>query len=130
MEEDIPEGEYAPEFYPPDVTKAIADLKRQALDVLFPLPSQTNERIPLITRLRGREPDINILVGAAVEYECLKALEEGRLPASIDPIEFFKEFSVSLQGRGRKEAVEIARATRAPHDGGMLGRFKRWRENR
>lgn len=97
----------------PDASKYIAENRREALGVLFPSPDEMTKRINLITKLKGRAPDIYVLYLAAVEYEGWLSLEEGR-PINwekLDPVKFLMATAPSIQGWRASQAVEIARAT-------------------
>lgn len=95
--------------------------KPSALKVLFPEPEEVKARIPLITRLGGRAPDMRLLIRANAEYEFRRAIAEDRDPdwKVINPIEKLLDMSVSLGGgKGRAEAVAIAKTEPMIQGGG------------
>jgi hypothetical protein len=108
-------------------TRFVDETKEGALKVLFPEPDEVRSRIPLITRLTGRAADIRKLIRANAEYEFRRAIAEKRAPdwSKIDPIQRLLDLSVSLgSGKGRAEAVEIAKTESAPEPSrGLLGLF-------
>lgn len=114
--EDVPQ-EPEQVLPPEDVGQYIAEMKKQALQVLFPNPSEQAERMALITILKGRSPNMYVAYLAAVEWEGWLAMENKRKIDwdKLNPIEFLLGHAPSLMGTGRKQAVEIARA--APSDG-------------
>lgn len=96
---------------PQDATKLIFERQREALQVLFPTPDELEPRLSLITILRGRAPDMNLLYQAMVEWEGLLAMEQGRdLNWEGLTLDFLKAHAPSLGGRARQQAVDIARA--------------------
>ena len=110
MEEPIEQEPYLP---PEDVSQYIAEMKKQALQVLFPNPKEQPDRMSLITILRGRSPNMYIAYLAAVEWEAWLAIEQKRKIdwEKLDPVKFLLAHAPSIQGTGRKQAVEVARAT-------------------
>jgi len=104
------EGGYIPTE---DVSQYIAEMKKQALQVLYPKMDDGMDPMSLITILKGRSPNMYVAYLAAVEWEGWLAMEEKRKIdwAKLDPVKFMLSHSPSLMGTGRKQAVEIARAT-------------------
>jgi len=99
-----------------DVSKYLSEMRKEALAVLFPNPTEQDERMSLITTFRGRPPDLYTLYLAAVEWEGWTALVEKRQMdwSKLNPADFLKSHSPSIQGKRASQAVEIARATPTP----------------
>lgn len=86
--------------------------KQEALKVLFPFGEELKERIPFITKLRGKHPNLYTAYQAAVEWEGWLAMENKRKIDwdKLDPIRFVIEFSPSINGWRSNQAVEIAKS--------------------
>lgn len=99
---------------PEDLSKYLMEMKREALNVLVPEPLEIEARIPLVTHLRGRHPDLNELFLALVEWEGWKSIEDGREMdwKGLDPGEFLKEHAPSISA---KRAEQIVRIAQTPH---------------
>ena len=96
-----------------DASDYLSGMRREALGVLFPNAKELPSRIGLITKFRGRAPDIYMLYQAYGEYEGWLSIEEGR-PIDwkkLDPIYFLSVYATSIQGWRSNQAVEVARAT-------------------
>jgi len=94
------------------MSKFLAETKREALTVLYPQPEELAARIALITRMTGKAPEITKVYKAAVLFELRQAIIQRR-PMNWDTLEpsvWLMKHAPSLQGKGRQEAVEIARA--------------------
>lgn len=111
---------------PADASRYLFESKKQALDHLFPMPKEMDERMSLITILRGRAPNMYELYLAAVEWEGWLAMEERRKInwEHLDPIMFLREHAPSIGGLRSKQAVEIARAAPVDQKKGLLDRIR------
>lgn len=96
---------------PVDVSAALAETMKTALQVLFPSPKELTRRLPLITSLTGKAPNMNKLFAAIVEMEGWDSLIEKRpFDQSRTDLRWLLAHAVSLSRGGRKEAVDMARA--------------------
>jgi len=107
---------------PEDASRYLAEMKKEALGVLFPSPSEQDERMSLITILKGKAPNMYTLYLAAVEWECWLAMEQRRKIDwdKLDPVLFIRAHAPSILGKGRKDAVEIARAAPSNNNRSLL----------
>lgn len=108
---DVPEG------MDEDASLAQVKMKTDAIDKLAPDPDEQDDRMSLITILRGKQPHLYMLYQADVEWEILSAYEEQREIdwKPLNPVTWIKNHAPSLQGRRSKEIVEIARSSQAAH---------------
>lgn len=92
-------------------------MKTDALDKLAPDPEEQQERMSLITILRGKAPNLYALYQASAEWEILTAMEEKRPIdwTALDPIVWIKNHAPSIAGRRAKDIVEIARSGGQEH---------------
>lgn len=107
MDEEIKES-----ATPFDMSKYLAETKKEALTVLFPSPEELASRISLISRLSGKAPEITKMYKASFLFELRRAIIENRPMnlESLEPTAWMLIHAPSLLGKGRAEAVEIAKA--------------------
>lgn len=101
------------DFVAQDVSRYLAEMKSDALGKIFPSPEELSRRIPLISHLTGRHPNIAKLYKARVHFVALQAMRKGEaIPwEKLDPVAFLMEHAPSLGGERAQQAVDIARAT-------------------
>jgi len=118
------------EFALLDASRYLSEMKREALTTIVPHPAEKEERIDLITLLRGRRPDLYRLLLAHVEQEGWKALSRGENPDisnGLDAISFIRTHAPSLDGKRSNQVVEIAKSEAAPVSQSILDVLKRGR---
>jgi hypothetical protein len=110
----------------PDAQAYLNEMRKAAMDVLFPSPEEMKARMPFIIHLKGKHPNLYVLYQAACEWEVLDAMENGRPIQLPNPATFIMANSPSLGGERANQAVEIARA--APKETGKRGFLSAIRE--
>ena len=111
-----------------DASRYLSEMKREELTTLVPHPDEKEERIDLITLLRGRRPDLYRLLLAHVEQEGWKSLSRGEIPDlsnGLDAISFIRTHAPSLDGKRSNQVVEIAKSEPAPTSQSILDILKR-----
>jgi len=104
------------------LTDVLADLRRQVVDVGWPVPDHVRGRIPLITRFLN-ERHLARWFRAFLQAKALQALRDRKKVDWLALLELYPQYLVSIKGAGRKELVEIARWVQpSPQKGrGLLG---------
>lgn len=108
--------------------EVMADLRRQVVDVGWPVPERVRQRIPMITRF-ANERHIARVLRARVQAKALIQMHDTHridlAALAEDYVDIYTQYLVSLQGKGRKELVEIARWVQNPQQRRGLFSFMR-----
>lgn len=117
MEADEPDS--GASMMEPEQEPSLAQVKMKvdALDKLAPEPEEQDERMSLITIVRGKAPNLYALYQASAEWEILTAMEKKRKIDwdELDPIVWIKKHTPAINGRRSKDIVEIARSGGQEH---------------
>src|SRR3989304_3432965 len=113
-----------------DASRYLSEMKREALTTIVPHPAEKEERMDLITALRGRRPNLYELFLALVEEEGWKALSRGENPdlGRVEAISFIRSHAASLDSLRSKQVVEIAKSEPRETSQSILDVLKRGRK--